>query len=173
MKVVRCERTRHSDAILAILNDAIVNSTALYDYRPRTADNMVSWFEAKDQKNFPVIGVEDESGELMGFASYGTFRAWPAYKYSVEHSVYVDARFRGQGLGRVLLEAIVAEAEKQDYHVMIGGIDAANQVSIRLHESLGFTSCGVIRQAGFKFGRWLDLAFYQLILRTPSAPADG
>jgi len=173
MKIVRCERTRHSDAILAILNDAIVNSTALYDYRPRTADNMVSWFVAKEQKDFPVIGVENESGELMGFASYGTFRAWPAYKYSVEHSVYVDGRFRGQGLGRMLLKAIVAEAEKQDYHVMIGGIDAANQVSIRLHESLGFTSCGVIRQAGFKFGRWLDLAFYQLILRTPSAPADG
>jgi phosphinothricin acetyltransferase len=173
MKIVRCERTRHSDAILAILNDAIVNSTALYDYRPRSPDNMVSWFEAKEQKNFPVIGVEDESGGLMGFASYGTFRAWPAYKYSVEHSVYVDARYRGKGLGRVLLEAIVAEAERQDYHVMIGGIDAANRVSIRLHESLGFTACGIIRQAGFKFGRWLDLAFYQLILRTPSAPADG
>jgi phosphinothricin acetyltransferase len=173
MRLVRCDRTRHSEAILAILNEAIVNSTALYDYRPRTAANMLSWFDAKEQKNFPVIGAESESGELMGFASYGTFRAWPAYKYSVEHSVYVDARHRGQGLGRTLLQAIVAEAGKQDYHVVIGGIDAANAVSIRLHESLGFTSCGVIRQAGFKFGRWLDLAFYQLILRTPAAPADG
>lgn len=173
MNLVRCERARHSEAILAILNDAIANSTALYDYQPRTAQNMVQWFDAKDQKDFPVIGVEDERGELMGFASYGTFRAWPAYKYSVEHSVYVDSRFRGQGVGRALLQAIVAEAEEQDYHIMVGGIDASNQVSIRLHESLGFTSCGVIRQAGFKFGRWLDLAFYQLILRTPSAPADG
>jgi len=173
MNLVRCERARHSEAILAILNDAIVNSTALYDYQPRTAQNMVQWFDAKDQKNFPVIGAEDERGELMGFASYGTFRAWPAYKYSVEHSVYVDSRFRGQGVGRALLKAIVAAAEKQDYHIMVGGIDASNQVSIRLHESLGFTSCGVIRQAGFKFGRWLDLAFYQLVLRTPSAPVDG
>ncbi len=173
MNIVRCERARHSDAILAILNDAIVNSTALYDYQPRTAQNMVQWFDAKDQKNFPVFGAENERGELMGFASYGTFRAWPAYKYSVEHSVYVDARFRGQGVGRALLAAIVAAAEKQDYHIMVGGIDASNQVSIRLHESLGFTSCGVIRQAGFKFGRWLDLAFYQLILRTPAKPADG
>lgn len=173
MKLVRCDRTRHLDAILAILNDAIANSTALYDYRPRTAGNMVQWFEAKEQKDFPVMGAEDESGQLLGFASYGTFRAWPAYKYSVEHSVYVDARHRGKGLGRVLLEAIIAEAQRQDYHTMIGGIDAANRVSIRLHERLGFTSCGVIREAGFKFGRWLDLAFYQLILRTPSAPADG
>jgi phosphinothricin acetyltransferase len=173
VNLVRCERARHSDAILAILNDAIVNSTALYDYQPRTAQNMVQWFDAKEQKDFPVIGAANERGELMGFASYGTFRAWPAYKYSVEHSVYVDARFRGRGVGRALLQAIVAEAEKQDYHVMVGGIDASNQVSIRLHESLGFASCGVIRQAGFKFGRWLDLAFYQLILRTPSAPVDG
>jgi L-amino acid N-acyltransferase len=173
VKIVRCDRTRHLDAILAILNDAIVNSTALYDYQPRTAANMVQWFDAKEQKDFPVIGVEDESGALMGFASYGTFRAWPAYKYSVEHSVYVEAAHRGKGLGRVLLEALIAEAQRQDYHTLVGGIDAANRVSIRLHESLGFTACGVIRESGFKFGRWLDLAFYQLILRTPSTPVDG
>jgi phosphinothricin acetyltransferase len=91
----------------------------------------------------------------------------------VEHSVYVDARFRGQGVGRVLLRAVIAAAESQDYHVMVGGIDAANAISIRLHESLGFTPCGIVRHAGFKFGRWLDLAFYQLILRTPAAPVDG
>lgn len=173
MRLVSCEPARHADAILGILNEAIVNSTALYDYRPRPAASMDPWFEAKAAKNFPVIGLESDAGELMGFASYGTFRAWPAYKYSVEHSVYVEARHRGKGVGRRLLTAIIAEAEKQDYHVMIGGIDATNQVSIRLHESLGFTPCGVIRQAGFKFGRWLDLAFYQLILRTPAAPADG
>jgi phosphinothricin acetyltransferase len=173
MKLVSCEPGRHSDAILAILNDAIVNSTALYDYKKRGPQDMVTWFEGKARKHYPVIGIEHASGELMGFASYGTFRAWPAYKYSVEHSVYVDARFRGQGVGRRLLEAIIREAEIQDYHVMVGGIDAANAVSIKLHESLGFNACGIVRHAGFKFGRWLDLAFYQLILRTPAAPADG
>ncbi len=134
---------------------------------------MQAWFDAKERNNYPVIGVENESGELMGFASYGQFRERPAYKYTVEHSVYVDARFRGQGAGRMLLEAIIAAAENQDYHVMVGGIDASNAVSIKLHESLGFTSCGIVRQAGFKFGRWLDLAFYQLILKTPAAPVDG
>ncbi|HEX5161555.1 MAG TPA: GNAT family N-acetyltransferase [Steroidobacteraceae bacterium] len=173
MKTIECRPERHSDAILAILNDAIVNSTALYDYKPRTRDNMVTWFEAKSRGRYPVIGVEDDAGELMGFASYGSFRGWPAYKYTVEHSVYVDARFRGQGVGRVLLRAVIAAAESQDYHVMVGGIDAANAISIRLHESLGFTPCGIVRHAGFKFGRWLDLAFYQLILRTPAAPVDG
>lgn len=173
MKLVTCEPAKHSAAILAILNDAIVNSTALYDYRPRTAESMVSWFDEKARGNYPVLGVEDDAGELAGFATYGSFRARPAYKYTVEHSVYVDTRYRGQGAGRMLLGALILAAEKQDYHVMVGGIDAANAISIKLHESLGFTPCGIVRQAGFKFGRWLDLAFYQLILRTPSAPVDG
>jgi len=173
MRLVTCEAARHSDAILAILNDAIANSTALYDYQPRTPQSMLSWFDAKAKGRYPVIGVENEAGELAGFASYGSFRAWPAYKYTVEHSVYVDARSRGHGVGRTLLKALIEVAEKQDYHIMVGGIDAANAVSIRLHESLGFAPCGIVRHAGFKFGRWLDLAFYQLILKTPATPVDG
>ena len=173
MRLIDCEPQRHSAPILAILNEAIANSTALYDYQPRSAESMVSWFEAKARGRFPVIGIEDETGTLMGFGSYGTFRAWPAYKYTVEHSIYIDTRYRGRGLGRALLEAVIAAAIKQDYHVMVGGIDASNSVSIRLHESLGFVHCGTVAQAGFKFGRWLDLAFYQKILATPAAPVDG
>ena len=173
MKVVQCERGRHAEAILAIFNDAIVNSTALYDYKPRTTEMMAAWFDAKAKGKFPVIGIESTSGELMGFGSYGTFRAWPAYKYSVEHSVYVDARFRGQGVGKRLLQEVISAAEKQGYHILVGVIDASNAVSIRLHERLGFNHCGTIREAGFKFGRWLDVSFYQLILSTPSSPVDG
>jgi L-amino acid N-acyltransferase len=173
MKLLTCEPGRHSGSILAILNEAIVNSTALYDYQPRTPDHMLAWFEGKTRGRYPVIGAENEAGELLGFASYGPFRAWPAYKYTVEHSVYVDARFRGQRVGRTLLAALIEAAESQNYHVMVGGIDASNAVSIRLHEALGFQSCGIVRHAGYKFGRWLDLAFYQLILKTPSTPVDG
>jgi phosphinothricin acetyltransferase len=173
VKLVDCEPHRHAEPILAIFNEAIVNSTALYDYELRTADWMVGWFATKMQKRYPVIGLEDDAGELLGFATYGMFRERPAYKYTVEHSIYVDVRFRGQGHGRVLLEAIMAAAIAQDYHVMIGGVDASNTVSIRLHERLGFTHCGTIQQAGFKFGRWLDLAFYQRILATPARPVDG
>ena len=173
MNVVSCDAAQHSSAILSIFNDAIANSTALYDYQPRAAESMVAWFAGKAKGRYPVIGVEDESGELMGFASYGPFRAWPAYKYTIEHSVYVDARFRGRGIGRLLLKEVIAAAQGQDYHVMVGGIDAANAVSIKLHEGLGFIHCGTVKHAGFKFGRWLDLAFYQLILRTPAAPVDG
>jgi L-amino acid N-acyltransferase YncA len=172
-KLVDCQPARHSAAILAIFNEAIANSTALYDYRLRTDADMIGWFEGKAAGNYPVIVLESEAGELLGFATYGKWRERPAYKYSVEHSVYIDKRFRGQGHGRVLLEAIVAAAVMQDYHVMVGGIDASNAVSIRLHEKLGFTYCGTVAQAGFKFGRWLDLALYQKILATPAAPVDG
>jgi L-amino acid N-acyltransferase len=173
MRVIQCQHDRHADAILAIFNDAILNSTALYDYQPRTREMMIAWFETKAKGRFPVIGIENDSGELMGFGSYGTFRAFPAYKYTVEHSVYVDARFRGQGIGKRLLQEIITTAQGQDYHVLIGVIDAANAVSLRLHESLGFTPCGTIRHAGFKFNRWLDVVFYQLILTTPAQPRDG
>jgi L-amino acid N-acyltransferase len=173
VKLVTCEPRRHSEAILAIFNEAIANSTALYDYRLRSSADMAAWFAGKARGKYPVIGAEDDAGELLGFASYGMFRERPAYKYTVEHSVYVDTRCRGQGVGRRLLAAIIEAAETQDYHVMVGGIDASNAVSIRLHESLGFTPCGIVQQAGFKFGRWLDLAFYQLILKTPAAPVDG
>jgi L-amino acid N-acyltransferase YncA len=173
MTLIQCDRNRHAAAILAIFNDAIVNSTALYDYKPRTMEMMAAWFDTKAKGKYPVIGIENDSGDLMGFGSYGTFRAFPAYKYSVEHSVYVDARFRGRGIGKRLLQEIISAAQGQDYHILVGAIDATNAVSIRLHESLGFGHCGTIRQAGFKFGRWLDLVFYQLILSTPSDPIDG
>ncbi len=173
MTIIQCEYDRHATEILSIFNEAIVNSTALYDYKPRTAEMMQAWFEAKARGNFPVIGAQGEGGELMGFASFGTFRAWPAYKYSVEHSVYVDARFRGRGVGRRLMEELIEAARGRDCHVLIGGIDATNTPSLALHERLGFTHCGTLRQVGFKFGRWLDLSFYQLILATPLQPADG
>ena len=170
---VECSLARHGGAILDIFNDAIAHSTALYDYRPREPESMVAWFEAKRRGGFPVIGLESAQGVLMGFGSYGTFRAWPAYKYTVEHSLYVHRDHRGQGLGAGLLRALIERATAQGLHVMVGGIDAANTASIRLHEKLGFTHAGTVRQAGFKFGRWLDLAFYQLILATPVEPVDG
>ena len=173
MKLIDCDPQRHSAPILAIFNEAIANSTALYDYRPRAAESMVGWFEAKAKGRYPVIGLEDDAGTLVGFGSYGSFRAWPAYKYTVEHSVYVHQDHRGKGLGLALMERLIEAARAQDLHVMVGGIDASNAVSIRLHEQLGFRHCGTVAQAGFKFGRWLDLAFYQRILATPAAPVDG
>jgi phosphinothricin acetyltransferase len=173
MNFIDCTLDAHADAILDIFNEAIVNSTALYDYHPRPREAMDAWFKAKQANRFPVIGMVDEHDHLLGFASYGSFRAWPAYKYSVEHSVYVHKDHRGRGLGRLLMERLIGAARQQQMHVMVGGIDIANRASISMHEKLGFVHSGTIRQAGFKFGRWLDLGFYQLVLDTPEQPVDG
>jgi L-amino acid N-acyltransferase len=173
MRLIACEHDAHDQAIVDILNEAIVNSTALYDYQPRSLDSMASWFKAKESSRFPVIGAVADDETLLGFASYGTFRPWPAYKYSIEHSVYVHRDHRGKGIGFALMRGLIGAAIEQHYHVMIGGIDVANTASIALHEKLGFVHAGTIKQAGFKFNRWLDLAFYQLILETPGHPVDG
>ncbi|GAB7127677.1 GNAT family N-acetyltransferase [Silvimonas sp. JCM 19000] len=173
MQFVACTEERHASQILAIFNDAILNSTALYEYKPRTMETMATWFATKRSHGFPVIGLEDESGELVGFASYGSFRAFPANKYTVEHSVYIRNDQRGKGLGKQLLQAIVAAARAHDMHCVVGGIDVANATSIALHEKLGFEHAGTIKHAAFKFGRWLDLGFYQLLLDTPTHPVDG
>jgi L-amino acid N-acyltransferase len=172
MRIIACDRA-HSGAVLAILNEAIENSTALYDYRVRTPAMMDAWYDAKEQARHPIIGVVNAAGQLLGFGSYGPFRAWPAYKYSVEHSLYVERAHRGQGIGRLLLAELVAAATRQDYHMLIGGIDAQNTASIALHRRLGFEQCGHIRHAGFKFNRWLDLTLHQLLLKTPAHPVDG
>lgn len=171
--IVQCSHERHAGAILEIFNEAIATSTALYDYKPRAAASMVGWFEAKRAGGFPVIGVEDDAGALIAFGSYGTFRAWPAYKYSVEHSVYVHKDHRGKGLGKIVMQELIAAARKNNVHCMIGGIDATNAGSVALHKGLGFTDAGTIKQVAFKFGRWLDLSFYQLLLETPLNPVDG
>jgi phosphinothricin acetyltransferase len=173
MQLVSCSHASHARQILDILNDAIVHSTALYDYVPRPFDSMAPWFRAKEEGRFPVVGAVDDGGRLLGFATFGAFRNWPAYKYTVEHSVYVHAEHRGKGVGIALMRALIDAARERQVHVLVGGIDRTNAASIALHEKLGFTWAGTIRHAGFKFGRWLDLAFYQLVLDTPDRPVEG
>ena len=158
--------------ILAIFNDAILNSTALYDYKIRTMETMEAWYADKISHDSPVIGAFDDDGTLFGFATYGMFRVRPAYKYTVEHSVYVRADKRGEGLGKILLREIIKKAVEQNYHVMVGVIDAENVVSMKLHEQEGFVLTGIMKQVGYKFGKWLDAAFYQLTLKTPEVPNE-
>ena len=112
--------------ILAIFNDAILNTTALYDYKTRTMETMFAWYEDKINHNYPIIGAFDEDNILLGFATYGMFRVRPAYKYTVEHSVYVRADMRGKGIGKVLLQKIIRKAEGQNFHVMVGEIGRAH-----------------------------------------------
>ena len=173
VQFVKCSRESHAAKILEIFNDAIATSTALFDYKPRAPESMVGWFQSKEVGRFPVIGAIAPDDQLLGFATYGTFRAWPAYKYSIEHSVYVHKDHRGKGIGLALMRQLIEKAKEQQYHVMVGGIDIANTSSIALHTRLGFVHAGTVKHAGFKFGRWLDLGFYQLLLETPDHPVDG
>ena len=170
--LVECDHS-HRAEILAIFNDAIANTTALWEYEPRSMATIDAWWEDKVRGRYPIIGSVDERGRLLGFGTYGPFRSRPAYKYTIEHSVYVDALSRGKGIGTLLLAAIIERARQQQYHVLVGGIAADNAVSIALHQRFGFERCGRVKQAGFKFGRWLDLEFYQLLLETPQHPIDG
>ena len=170
---VTCTHESHATKILDIFNDAIANSTALFEYKPRAPESMGSWFQAKEVGRFPVIGAIAPDDQFLGFATYGTFRAWPAYKYSVEHSIYVHKDHRGKGIGLTLMRQLIERAKEQQYHVMVGGIDVTNTGSIALHRSLGFAHAGTIKHAAFKFGKWLDLGFYQLMLETPDRPVDG
>ena len=172
-RIEPCSESAHSADILDIFNEAIANSTALYEYHPRTEQFMREWFAEKQAKNHPVLGAFDDCGVLLGFASYGKFRPQPAFKYTVEHSIYLHPAHRGKGIGRVLLDTLIEHAHAQQIHCMVGVIDASNTASIMLHEQLGFTYAGMMQQAGFKFGEWLDVAFYQLLLNAPEHPVDG
>ena len=106
--------------------------------------------------------MEDEQGILAGYATYGPWRAWDGYRHTVEHSVYVEKDHRGQGIGKMLMQALISEARQADIHVMVAGIEAGNEASIKLHEKLGFKDAGRLSEVGTKFGKWLDLAFLQL-----------
>jgi phosphinothricin acetyltransferase len=146
--------------ILAIYNEVIRNSTAVYTEIELTGERGAAWFDAKIASGFPLVVARDASG-ITGFGSFGEFRAWPCYRYSVEHSVHIRADCRGMGLGRMLVTELMGRASAMHKHVMIAGIDADNTASIKLHHRLGFIQVGHFHEVGFKFGRWLDLVFLQ------------
>ena len=150
-------------ALLAIYNDAVLTTTAVYDYKPRSTEQQAAWFQAKRAQNLPVLVAQDGDA-VVGFASYGPFRPWPAYLHSVENSLYVAPVRRGGGIGSLLLPALIQRAAGRGLHTMIAGIDAANQASLRLHAKFGFERVAQFREVGWKFERWLDLAFLQLML---------
>lgn len=163
--LIECSFEQQGEAIQAIFNRVILTSTALYEYEPRSLAAIADWFAAKQRGNYPVLGYVDAIGQLLGFASYGPFRDKPANRFTLEHAVYVTEAAQGQGIGRRLLLALTERARTAGYHTLIAAIDAENQPSIRLHERLGFQHTGTLRQVAFKFDRWLDLSFYQLLLQ--------
>lgn len=151
-------------AILDIVNYAILHTTANYNYDTQTIEDQNKWFEDKQLHQFPVI-VAEYDGLIVGYGTYGTFREKKGYQYTVEHSVYVSDVFTGKGIGKLLLTELIQLAKTQGYHNMIGAIDADNLESIAFHKKFGFEACGVVKEAAFKFDKWLDLLFMQLIIK--------
>ncbi|ARJ51299.1 GNAT family N-acetyltransferase [Staphylococcus lutrae] len=153
------------DDMMAIYNHAIVNTTAVYTYEPTTLEERRCWFEQKQRAGYPIF-VYEQAGRVVGFATYGMFRDWPAYQYTIEHAIYVSPTARRQGIARALLTVLTDTAIAQGYQTMIAGIDAENEGSLKLHEKLGFKAVGTLEKVGYKFDRWLDLTFYQKQLKS-------
>jgi phosphinothricin acetyltransferase len=146
-----------------IYNEVIRNSTAVFSDVEVTLEDREAWFDAKRTAGFPVLAATDPSG-VVGFGTFGDFRTWPGYRHSVEHTLHVRADYRGRGVGRALVQALLQEAARMQKHVMIAGIDAQNVTSVALHEKLGFQVVGELKEVGFKFGRWLDLKFLHRLI---------
>jgi L-amino acid N-acyltransferase len=150
-------------AILAIYNDAVLNTTAIWNETPVDLENRSAWMRARTAAGFPIY-VADEAGRVAGYGSFGDFRPFEGYRVTVEHSLYVDPAARGRGLGKALLTALVDEARRLGKRAMIGGIDGANEVSIALHRKFGFVEVGRLPGVGTKFGRPLELVLMQKTL---------
>jgi len=158
--------------IMAIYNDAVVNTAAIWNELIVDEANRAAWLADRERAGYPVLVAVSEAGTILGYASFGDWRAWDGYRHTVEHSVYVLSDARGGGIGKALMIELILRARAMGKHVMVAGIEAENEVSARLHRKLGFEPVGQLREVGTKFGRWLDLVFLQLTLDTRSDP-DG
>jgi len=159
-------------AILEIYNDAILNTTAIYAYEPHDIEERKQWYDERKEKGHPVL-VYEEDNKITGFATFEQFRSYPAFKYSLEHSVYVHKDYRKRGIGIRLMKQLIKSANELGYAIMVAAIDSENTGSIELHKKLGFEYAGTIKKSGFKFGKWLDLVFYELKLKGPEKPVEG
>ncbi|AZL75878.1 GNAT family N-acetyltransferase [Pseudomonas sichuanensis] len=155
--------------ILDIYNDAVRNTTAIWNETPVDLANRQAWFEARAQQGYPILVAVDETG-VLGYASFGDWRPFEGFRHTVEHSVYIRGDQRGKGLGPILMAALIERARTCDKHVMVAAIESGNAASIRLHQRLGFAITGQMAQVGVKFGRWLDLTFMQLNLDENALP---
>ena len=172
MVTIRTAREEDLPAILDIYNHIILNTAAVYHYQPHTMEMRKAWYDSRIEGGYPVFVAESE-GKVVGFSSYGPFRPWPGYKYTVENSVYVADGQRGKGIGALLMAPLIEHARGKDMHAIIAVIDADNDASVQLHRRFGFEVVGQFRQVGYKFGRWLNLTFMELLLDTPAHPVEG
>lgn len=174
---LRHARPEDAAAIAAIYNHAVEHTTAIWNETTVDAADRAAWTADRQAAGLPVrVAVdapEGADGEVVGYASYGPWRAFDGYRHTVEHSVYVREDQRGRGLGRRLMEDLMELARAAGVHVMVAGVEAGNAGSVLLHQRLGFTETGRLPQVGCKFGRWLDLVFLQKTLDSRPVPDDG
>jgi len=156
--------------IREIYNDAVLSTTAIWNEQAVDLANRKAWFDLRQTQGYPILVAVDAADEVLGYSSFGDWRPFDGFRHTVEHSVYIRADQRGNGLGPLLMQALIERARTCDKHMMVAAIESGNTASIRLHERLGFATTGQMPQVGTKFGRWLDLTFMQLNL-TPGAPA--
>lgn len=156
-------------AILDIYNDAVRNTTAIWNETPVDLANRQAWFDARAQQGYPIL-VAVDGADVLGYASFGDWRPFEGFRHTVEHSVYVRSDQRGKGLGPALMRALIKRAQGGGKHVMVAAIESGNAASVHLHERLGFVVTGQMPQVGVKFGRWLDLTFMQRVLNPGAEP---
>lgn len=166
--IIRPATEQDIPAITAIFNEAVVNSNAIWTEKQDSDAERLTWMQARLALGYPVL-VAADGPVVLGYGTFGDFRAFPGYRYSVEHSVYIHADHRGRGLGRVIVDALVAAATALGKHVMIAGIDGGNPASLRLHAQAGFVEVARMPEVGRKFGRWLELVFMQRMLDAAGA----
>lgn len=150
--------------VTAIYNHAVEQTTAIWNDQTVDLANRRAWLAGRYQAGYPVIVASSDQGDVLGYASFGDWRAFDGYRHTVEHSVYVRADSRGGGVGMALMKELIQRARSIGKHVMVAGIESTNAPSVALHEKLGFKRVGQLSEVGTKFGSWLDLTFMQLML---------
>lgn len=170
MAILRDARAADAPAIAAIYGALIAETTVTFRSEPTSPADRTAWMAERQQADFPVLVAVDTEGTLLGYASFGPFRGLDGYCLTVEHTIALTAEARGQGIGRQLMQTLIERARAQGLHVMVGALSADNAHSRTLHRSLGFTLAGTLPQTGQKFGRWLDLELWQLLLDGREAP---
>lgn len=170
--LIRAAGASDIEGILAIYNDAAVNTTAIWNETAVDVANRAAWLADRERMGYPVLVAVGEEGAVLGYATFGDWRPFDGYRNTVEHSVYIRNDRRGTGIGKVLMIELIERARSLGKHVMVAGIEAGNVASIRLHQKLGFEPVGHLKEVGTKFGTWLDLAFLQLTLDSRTAPDE-
>jgi phosphinothricin acetyltransferase len=152
-----------AEAIRTIYNREVLGTTVTFDLVPRTTQDQLAWMDEHSGAHPAVVAVDDRD-RVLGFGSLSPYRPRPAYRTTVEDSIYVDAAARGQGVGQGLLSELVAFAGVHGFHAVMARIVRGHEASIRLHEACGFGHVGIEREVGRKFGRWLDVVLMQLLI---------